>query len=105
MQRLKVGDEVIVTAGNSKGRRGRVKQLRGERVVVEGVNLVKRHVRAATNQPGGILEVEAPVHASNVMHVDPESGKATRVRVELRDGEKVRVAVKSGKDLPEPVKS
>ncbi len=105
MQRLRVGDDVIVTSGNNKGRRGRVKQLRGDRVVIEGINLIKRHMKATPNQPGGILEVEAPIHASNVMLVDPESDKPTRVRSESREGAKVRVAVKSGKDIAEPVKA
>lgn len=105
MQRLRVGDEVIVTSGSHKSSRGRIKQLRGERVVVEGVNLVKRHTKATANQPGGILEIEAPLHASNVMLIDPETDKPTRVRYEEREGKKVRVAVKSGKEIPEPVKS
>lgn len=105
MQRLRVGDDVIVTSGNNKGRRGRVKQLRGDRVVIEGINLIKRHMKATPNQPGGILEVEALIHASNVMLVDPESDKPTRVRSESREGAKVRVAVKSGKDIAEPVKA
>lgn len=105
MQRLRVGDDVIVTSGNNKGRRGRIKQLRGDRVVIEGVNLIKRHMKATPNQPGGILEVEAPIHSSNVMLIDPETDKPTRVRAKLEDGKKVRVAVKSGKEIAEPVKS
>jgi len=105
MQRLRVGDDVIVTSGNNKGRRGRVKQLRGDRVVIEGINLIKRHMKATPNQPGGILEVEAPIHSSNVMLVDPESDQPTRVRSQSREGVKVRVAVKSGKDIAEPVKA
>ncbi|MCA9630069.1 MAG: 50S ribosomal protein L24 [Myxococcales bacterium] len=105
MQRLRVGDEVIVTSGNNKGRRGRIKQLRADRVVIEGVNLIKRHMKATPNQPGGILEVEAPIHASNVMLIDPETDKPTRVRAQVEDGKKVRVAVKSGKEIAEPVKS
>ncbi|MGE0322687.1 MAG: 50S ribosomal protein L24 [Polyangiaceae bacterium] len=105
MQRLRVGDDVIVTSGNNKGRRGRIKQLRGDRVVIEGVNLIKRHMKATPNQPGGILEVEAPIHSSNVMLIDPESDKPTRVRSVAQEGKKVRVAVKSGKEIAEPVKS
>ena len=72
-----------------------------ERVVVEGLNLVKRHTKPSQNNPqGGILTKEAPIHVSNVMLVDPESGKPTRVRMVLQaDGTKVRTAVKSGKAI------
>jgi large subunit ribosomal protein L24 len=83
--------------GNDKGKQGRVTRVLRERdaVVVEGVNLIKRHMKATAQRPGGILEVEAPIHASKVMPVDPETGKATRVRVKIEGGKKVRVA-KSG---------
>lgn len=97
MDRLRVGDEVIVTSGNDKGKRGKIARVLVERnaVIVEGVNLVKRHVKPTQQQPGGIVEKPAPLAASKVMPLDPQSGKATRVRYELRDGKKVRVA-KSG---------
>lgn len=97
MQRLQMGDDVVVTAGAHKGKTGKVKKLLldRDRVVIEGVNVRKRHIRPTPQRPGGILEQEAPVHASNVMPMDPESGKPTRVRFEERDGKKVRVA-KSG---------
>jgi large subunit ribosomal protein L24 len=100
MQRLVRGDLVRVTRGNDKGKQGRVTRVLRERdaVVIEGVNLVKRHVKATAQRPGGILEVEAPIHASKVMPVDPETGKPTRVRVQMLDGKKVRVA-KSGATL------
>jgi large subunit ribosomal protein L24 len=100
MQRLVRGDLVRVTRGNDKGKQGRVTRVLRERdaVVIEGVNLVKRHVKATAQRPGGILEVEAPIHASKVMPVDPETGKPTRVRVQILDGKKVRVA-KSGATL------
>ena len=73
-----------------------------DRVVVEGVNLVKRHTRPTPrNPPGGILEREQPIHACKVMPVDPKTGKGTRVRFkELEDGKKVRVAAKSGEEIP-----
>ncbi len=97
MQRVRVGDQVVVISGNHKGKRGRVSQVLLERnaVVVEGVNLVKRHVKATPQQQGGIIEKPAPLDLSNVMLLDPETGKPTRVRFEVRDGQKVRVA-KSG---------
>jgi large subunit ribosomal protein L24 len=100
MQRLVRGDLVQVTRGNDKGKQGRVTRVLLERdaVVVEGVNLVKRHVKATAQRAGGILEVEAPIHASKVMPVDPDTGKTTRVRTQIVDGKKVRVA-KSGATL------
>ena len=100
MERLQRGDLVRITGGNEKGKQGRVKRILAEtnKVVVEGVNLVKRHVKATAQRAGGILEVEAPLAASKVMPIDPETGKATRVRVKVEDGKKVRVA-KSGAQL------
>jgi large subunit ribosomal protein L24 len=100
MQRLVRGDLVRVTRGNDKGKQGRVTRVLLERdaVIIEGVNLVKRHVKATAQRAGGILEVEAPIHASKVMPVDPETGKTTRVRAQIVDGKKVRVA-KSGATL------
>lgn len=97
MQRLRRGDRVVVISGNDKGKQGRVTRVLTDRdaVVVEGVNVIKRHVKATAERAGGILEVEAPIHASKVMPVDPQTGKPTRVRVRVEDGKKVRVA-KSG---------
>jgi len=100
MQRLRKGDEVIVVSGNDKGKRGKVLRVLGERnaVVVEGIRKVKRHVKSQPQRPGGIIEVEAPINASNVMPIDPQTGKATRVKYKVEDGKKVRVA-KSGTAL------
>jgi large subunit ribosomal protein L24 len=100
MQRLVRGDLVRVMRGEEKGKQGRVKRILAERdaVIVEGINLVKRHVKATAQRAGGILEVEAPLAASKVMPIDPETGKATRVRASVVDGKKVRVA-KSGAQL------
>jgi large subunit ribosomal protein L24 len=97
MNRLRVGDQVQVVAGNHKGEKGRLASIDFERgrVIVEGVNLVKRHVKATNDQAGGIQKRPAPLAISNVMPLDPTTGKPTRVKFELRDGEKVRVA-KSG---------
>ena len=96
--RIKKGDLVAVIAGKDKGETGTVLRVDHERdrVLVEGRNLVKRHQSAARFREAGIIEKEAWIHASNVMLVDPETKKPTRVRFEERDGKKVRVAVKSG---------
>ena len=99
--KIKKGDQVVVITGRDKGKKGEVIEvLRAQsRVRVQGVNMVKRHRRATQNDAGGIISMEAPLHISNVAHVDPESGAATRVGFEVRDGEKVRVAKRSGKAL------
>jgi large subunit ribosomal protein L24 len=99
--KIKKGDQVVVITGRDKGKKGEVLEvLRAEsRVRVQGVNMVKRHRRATQNDAGGIISMEAPMHISNVAHVDPESGAATRVGFGVKDGEKVRVAKRSGKAL------
>ena len=99
--KIKKGDQVVVITGRDKGKKGEVLEvLRAEsRVRVQGVIMVKRHRRATQNDAGGIMSMEAPLHISNVAHVDPESGAATRVGFEVKDGEKVRVAKRSGKAL------
>jgi large subunit ribosomal protein L24 len=105
MSRLKTpvrkNDEVIVIGGKDRGKRGRVLQVLPEknRVLVEGVNMIKRHTRAnpQKNVKGGIIEREAAIHASNVMPIDPDSGKATRVgRKVLDDGRRVRISRRTG---------
>jgi large subunit ribosomal protein L24 len=107
MRRLQVGDDVVVIRGNHKGKRGKVTRVLPEKnaVMIDGVNVVKRHVRSAPQRPGGIFEVEAPIHASKVMPVDAESGKRTRVRCKLEDGKKQRVAVRSGAPIQRRVES
>ena len=97
MNRLLIGDEVQVTAGNSKGQKGRLAAIDWERgrAIVEGVNLRKRHVKPTPQMNGGIIDIPAPIALSNLMPLDPETGKPTRVKFEDRDGKKVRVA-KSG---------
>ena len=90
---LKVGDTVKVIAGDDKGSSGKVlKVIRSKnRVIVEGVAMVKKHNKPNSNNPkGGITEKEASIHISNVAHVDPESGKATRIKYEVKDGVKRR---------------
>lgn len=97
MMRLKAGDDVVVIRGDDKGKRGKVSRVLPKKnaVVVEGINIVKRHIRATPQRPGGILEVEAPLHASKVMPIDPSTGKRTRVKVTVVDNKKQRTA-KSG---------
>lgn len=97
---VKKGDSVIVITGKDKGKKGRVLAAypKKDRVLVEGINLVKKHARPSqTNPQGGIVTQEAPIHVSNVSLIDPKSGKPTRVGYQvLENGKKVRVAKKSG---------
>jgi large subunit ribosomal protein L24 len=97
--KIRKGDRVVVLTGRSKGRTGEVLQVMPKegRALVQGVNMAKRHVRASQKTMGGIVEQEAPIHLSNLAHVDPQSGRPTRVgfRV-LEDGRKVRFAKQSG---------
>ena len=96
--KIKKGDQVIVVTGRDKGKKGEVLEvLRAEsRVRVQGINMVKRHRRATQTDTGGIISMEAPLHISNVAHIDPDSGTATRVGYEEKDGKKVRIARRSG---------
>lgn len=96
--KIKTGDEVLVIRGSNKGSKGEVKEILREkdRVIVAGVNIVKKHVKPTNNDPGGIKEMEAPIHISNVMLVDPKSGEATRVGRKVEDGKIVRYSKKSG---------
>lgn len=99
--KIRKGDKVVVTTGREKGKSGEVIEvIRSEdRVLVQGVNMVTKHVRASQAGPGGIEKKEAPLHISNVAHVDPDSGKATRVGYEIKDGVKTRIARASGKAI------
>jgi large subunit ribosomal protein L24 len=99
--KIKKGDEVLVIAGKDRGRRAKVLRVLpdAERAIVERINTVKKHTRPNPQQQvqGGILETEAPIHLSNLMLIDPESGKPTRVgRTRLGDGKGARVAKRSG---------
>ena len=97
--RIKKGDNVVVISGKDKGKKGGVLKVfvKNARVLVEGVNMIKRHTRPSAAGPGGIVEKEASIHVSNVAHVDPKLDGPTRVgyRV-LKDGRKVRYAKRSG---------
>ena len=99
MSNIKKGDRVVVTAGRDKGKKGEVLKVfpKDDRALVTGVNVVKRHQRQTQTQQGGIVNKESSIHLSNLAHVDPKSGKATRVGFKtLNDGRKVRFAKKSG---------
>ena len=99
---IKAGDTVIVTSGADRGKTGRVLRVITDknRVVDEGINRVWKHVRPSQRNPqGGRIQKDAPIHISNVMPLDPTTGKGTRVRFEERDGRKHRIAVGSGTDL------
>lgn len=97
--KIRKGDRVIVTTGRDKGKKGEVMKLflKEERALVSGVNVVKRHQRQTQKLQGGIVNKESPVHLSNLAHVDPKTGGATRIGFKLlADGRKVRFAKKSG---------
>ena len=102
MNRIRKGDQVIVIAGKNKGQKGEVLRVVGDRVLVQNVNLVKRHTKPnpQANQPGGIVEREASIHISNVMPLNPATGKGERVgRKVLENGAKVRVFRSSGEAI------
>ena len=99
---IRTGDTVVIVAGRDKGKTGRVLRVVSgkDRVVVEGINRVWKHVRPSQKYPqGGRIQKDAPIHLSNVMPLDPTTGKGTRVRFEDKNGRKHRVAVGSGTDL------
>ena len=99
MSKIRKGDKVVIISGSDKGKKGEVIKLfpKEDRALVRGVNMVKRHQRPTQRQQGGIVNKEASIHLSNLAHVDPKSGGATRVGYKtLGDGKKVRFAKKSG---------
>ncbi|WP_159722184.1 50S ribosomal protein L24 [Enterococcus sp. CSURQ0835] len=99
---VKKGDKVKVISGKDKNKEGVVLEAlpKKDKVVVEGVNIVKKHQKPSQAAPqGGIVELEAPIHASNVMVIDPSNGEATRVGYKVVDGKKVRVSKKTGEVL------
>lgn len=99
VKKFRKGDEVIVITGRDKGKIGNIVRVmpRDGRVLVQGVNMVKRHTRPTASNPGGIVEKESPIHVSNIAHIDPDGNKATRVGIKiLEDNRKVRYAKRSG---------
>lgn len=105
-QNIMKGDRVKVIRGNDREKEGTVLSVLSDsdRVIVEGINMRKRHQRPTQSDPdGGIRTFEAPIHISNVMLVEPTSGEASRTRVRLEeDGTKERIAVKTGNPIPKP---
>jgi large subunit ribosomal protein L24 len=100
--RIKKGDFVVVICGKNKASKGEVLSIAKEKdtAVVKGVNVVKRHMRPTAAHPGGVMEKELPIHLSNLAHVDPETGKPTRIRFEVgENGKKFRVAKRSNKKI------
>ena len=99
---IKSGDQVVVIAGADRGKTGRVLRIlpAKNRVIVEGINRVWKHVKPSQRYPqGGRIQKDAAIHLSNVMPIDPTSGKGTRVRSEMKEGRKHRIAAKNGTDL------
>ncbi|MHB8694253.1 MAG: 50S ribosomal protein L24 [Solirubrobacteraceae bacterium] len=104
--RIRTDDEVIVISGKDRGKRGKVLRVdpTKERCYVEGLNMIKRHQKpqqtgTTSQQTGGVIEKEGPIHLSNVMPLDPKDGKPTRIRIEIEDGKRFRVAKRSGARL------
>jgi large subunit ribosomal protein L24 len=98
-QKIKKGDRVVVLSGKDKGKKGEVTRSmpKDGKVIVAGVNVITRHRKPSqVNPQGGLERAEAPLHVSKVAIQDPKTGKPTRVRFELRDGKKVRIAARSG---------
>ena len=101
-QKIKKGDRVVVLSGKDKGKQGEVTKAmpKDGKVIVSGVNIITRHRKPSQANPqGGLERTEAPMHVSKVALQDPKSGKPTRVRFEVRDGNKVRVAARSGETI------
>jgi len=97
--KLKKGDKVVVLTGRDKGKTGEILKAfpRDNKVVVQGINMIKRHTKPSTTQQGGIVEREAKINVSNVAYLDPKTSKPTRIGFKtLQDGKKVRVARRSG---------
>jgi large subunit ribosomal protein L24 len=106
--KIRKDDTVRIIAGKDRGRTGRVLRVdpKKDKVFVEGANIIKRHMRPRTlrdtqraQEMGGIIEMEGPIHVSNVMLIDPDSGEPTRVGVKREGGRRVRMAKRSGKEI------
>ena len=97
--KLKKGDKVVVTTGKDKGKTGEITTVlpKEDKVIVAGINMVKRHTKPTQESAGGIVSKEMPIHVSNVAYIDPKDGKATRIGYKVeKGGRKVRVAKRSG---------
>ncbi len=98
---IRKGDKVIVISGDDKGKTGEVTRVFPDknRAIVEGINMAKKHVKATQNEEGGIQDMEASIHISNLSLIDPTSGGATRTGYRVEDGVKVRYSIKSGNTI------
>ena len=98
---FKTGDLVIVIAGKDKGKEGKITKIlkKENKVIVEGVNIVKKHMKGNGQTPGSIQEVENPIHVSNVMIKDPKTGERSRIGHKVENDKKVRISKKSGEKL------
>ncbi len=99
--KLKTGDKVIVVSGSNKGKEGKITKILDNKVIVEGVNVVKKHLKPKNNNgTGEIIEIEAPIHVSNVMLSDPKTKKPTKIKIEKDSkGKKIRISKKSNEKI------
>ena len=99
--KLKTGDKVVVVSGSNKGKEGKITKIIDNKVIVEGVNIVKKHLKPKNNNgTGEIIEMEAPIHVSNVMLSDPKTKKPTKVKIEKDSkGKKIRISKKSNEKI------
>ncbi len=99
--KLKTGDKVVVIAGSNKGKEGKITKVLDTQVIVEGVNVAKKHLKPKNNNgTGEIVEVERPIHRSNVMLVDPKTKKPTKVKIDFdKNGKKIRISKKSNEKI------
>lgn len=99
--KLKKGDKVVVIAGSNKGKEGTITKVLDEKVIIEGVNLRKKHLKPKNNNgTGEIIEQEAPIHASNVMIIDPKTKKTTKIKKVIDEkGKKIRISKKSNEKI------
>ena len=99
--KLRTGDKVTVIAGADKGKTGKVLKVLEDKVIVEGVNVVKKHLKPKNNNgTGEIVEVERPIHRSNVMIIDPKTKKPTKIKMDFdKDGKKIRISKKSNEKI------
>ena len=99
--KLKTGDKVVVISGANKGKEGKITKVLEDKVIVEGVNVCKKHLKPKNNNGAGeIVEVERPIHRSNVMVIDPKTKKPTRIKMDFdKDGKKIRISKKSNEKI------
>ena len=99
--KLKTGDKVVVISGANKGKEGKITKVLDDKVIVEGVNIHKKHLKPKNNNgTGEIVDVERPIHKSNVMLIDPKTKKPTRVKMDFdKEGKKIRISKKSNEKI------